>query len=498
MPIPDPRSRRRAGRASPRPRRARPRLPAPLPVQLGCSPAPSSASPSCCWSASAAPLVAAASPWTKLVQGAVFGIALTLVVFAGAELFTGNVMVMLQGLVARQVPGRRADRRCWVASLVGNFVGSVGVRRRSCTAAGTLDRRPGRRRSIAARSIVQAKDAATGRSCSGGRCSATCSCASALWMATRTRSDAAKLVVLWWALLAFIASGFEHSIANMTTSSPSAMLEGSATWGHARPQPGLDDPRQHRRRRPPRRRSPTPGSAPGARQAACSRSQRPPRNPPPDPAFVHFPVTATGQWTTREILAHGKAPDCGVFSAHPEKFPGEVSSGAVLVRGLGERPERSGPTERSTPWTRSPPPRRPPWRPVETKTRTGNGRQLWKTGAVAGVAAAAVTTAFAAALEALGVRFEIGGEAIPLLGFAQMIILATIIGTILAVVARPQGVAPPPHLRRHDGGADRAVVRPRHHRRRHGGTRLTLALSHVVAAAIVIPALASKPLRLTP
>src|SRR3954463_9057144 len=82
----------------------------------------------------------------------------------------------------------------------------------------------------------------------------------------------------------------------------------------------------------------------------------------------------------------------------------------------------------------SSPPPSPSVAAIETKTRTGNGRQLWKTGAVAGVAAAAVTTAFAAALEALGVSFEIKGERIPLLVFAQLVILATFIGTTLAVV----------------------------------------------------------------
>src|SRR5690606_29078758 len=40
----------------------------------------------------------------------------------------------------------------------------------------------------------------------------------------------AKLVVLWWALLAFIASGFEHSVANMTVFSL-GVFQGTATWG---------------------------------------------------------------------------------------------------------------------------------------------------------------------------------------------------------------------------------------------------------------------------
>ena len=38
----------------------------------------------------------------------------------------------------------------------------------------------------------------------------------ALWMAARVNSDSAKCIVIFWCLLAFIASGYEHSVANMT------------------------------------------------------------------------------------------------------------------------------------------------------------------------------------------------------------------------------------------------------------------------------------------
>jgi nitrite transporter NirC len=38
----------------------------------------------------------------------------------------------------------------------------------------------------------------------------------ALWMSGRTSNDAAKCIVIFWCLFAFIASGFEHSVANMT------------------------------------------------------------------------------------------------------------------------------------------------------------------------------------------------------------------------------------------------------------------------------------------
>ena len=52
----------------------------------------------------------------------------------------------------------------------------------------------------------------------------------ALWMAARAASDGAKLIVLWWGLLAFISAGFEHSIANMTSLSLAALV-GVGTWG---------------------------------------------------------------------------------------------------------------------------------------------------------------------------------------------------------------------------------------------------------------------------
>lgn len=38
----------------------------------------------------------------------------------------------------------------------------------------------------------------------------------ALWMSARTVSDSAKCILIFWCLLAFIACGFEHSVANMT------------------------------------------------------------------------------------------------------------------------------------------------------------------------------------------------------------------------------------------------------------------------------------------
>ena len=180
----------------------------------------------------AGPLASSSSPATKLVQGAVFGVALTLVVFAGAELFTGNVMYMLQGLAARTVRGGQL-MAVWVASLVGNLVGSIGfaalVHAGGTLGLGGQPGKPGPGEAMVA-AIVKAKNEAAGTQLFWRSVLCNLLVCLALWMAARTRSDAAKLIVLWWALLAFIASGFEHSVANMTIFGL-GVFQGSADWG---------------------------------------------------------------------------------------------------------------------------------------------------------------------------------------------------------------------------------------------------------------------------
>lgn len=177
------------------------------------------------------PLVAAGSPFAKLVQGAVFGIALTLVVFAGAELFTGNNMFMVQGLLGGTVRLRELGA-VWLASLIGNIVGSIGfaalVHGGGTLTAGGAPGAPAPGQALLS-TIIEAKNAATGSQLFMRAVLCNVLVCLALWMASRTRSDAAKLMVLWWALLAFIASGFEHSIANVTTFSL-GIFQGTATW----------------------------------------------------------------------------------------------------------------------------------------------------------------------------------------------------------------------------------------------------------------------------
>ena len=152
----------------------------------------------------------AGSPATKLAMGLTFGIALSLVVVAGAELFTGNTLVMSSGLFRHTI--RFADALLlWVMCWVGNLAGSAVL--------GLVFHWSGLNADATAKFLA---GAAFGKMSAGiiplimrGILCNILVCL-AVWCAFRCKSDAGKLIMVFWCLLAFITTGFEHSVANMT------------------------------------------------------------------------------------------------------------------------------------------------------------------------------------------------------------------------------------------------------------------------------------------
>ena len=155
----------------------------------------------------------AADPaYQKLVMGASFGIALTLVVFAGAELFTGHTMYMPLGWLRRKTNGWDLAA-VWLFVWIGNLAGSAGLATLFVLggAAGMVNDSSSFLNQIASAKMNAPilELLARGMLCNWLVCLA-------LWMSGRTQNDTAKAIVIFWALFAFIASGFEHSVANMT------------------------------------------------------------------------------------------------------------------------------------------------------------------------------------------------------------------------------------------------------------------------------------------
>lgn len=166
-----------------------------------------------------APLAAAKSPFQPLVMGTSFGIALTLVVFAGSELFTGNNMFFTVSTLA----GRTSiwdTVKNWVIVFVGNVVGAI-ILALLIQGTGLFKAAPAEHLIFAAAAkkmtLPYSELFFRGILCNWLVCLA-------LWMSSRAKSETAKLVLIWWCLFAFIASGYEHSVANMTLLSVAVLL----------------------------------------------------------------------------------------------------------------------------------------------------------------------------------------------------------------------------------------------------------------------------------
>jgi nitrite transporter len=165
------------------------------------------------------PLLAAKSPFTPLVQGLVFGVALTIVVIAGAELATSAMMILTQGAIRRTITWARALVTL-LASMVGNLVGAV-VFAALVHASGVVA--PGTPAGGALAGMVAHKSAATtGQLFVRGILCNLLVCL-AIWCAARLRSEMARITLVFACVLVFIASGFEHVVANMTTFSLALM-----------------------------------------------------------------------------------------------------------------------------------------------------------------------------------------------------------------------------------------------------------------------------------
>jgi nitrite transporter NirC len=158
-----------------------------------------------------APFAAEGSAALKLVMGVSFGIALTLVIFAGSELFTGNNMVGVMGALARHVTWSQVGA-LFLWSLIGNLIGSLVVAWfvvqsgvvSAAPQAALIQKVAGIKMSLPAWELFL-----RGILCNWLVCLA-------VWTASRTTSDAAKILLIFWCLFAFIGSGFEHSIANQS------------------------------------------------------------------------------------------------------------------------------------------------------------------------------------------------------------------------------------------------------------------------------------------
>lgn len=149
----------------------------------------------------------------KFFVGGVFSVGLMLVVIPGSELFTGNCMMTI-ALFNKDISFMQVMRN-WIIVYAGNFVGSVALAWMIASASGLLDGPVGATAiNIALGKITAGGDAHTSQyfwraiGCNWLVCLA-------VMMATAAKDIAGKVLGIFFPIMAFVTSGFEHCVANM-------------------------------------------------------------------------------------------------------------------------------------------------------------------------------------------------------------------------------------------------------------------------------------------
>lgn len=145
------------------------------------------------------------------IKGAVFSVGLMLVVIAGAELFTGNTLITMSVLDGKsKFSGLLYN---WSIVYVANLIGSVMLAY-IMFGSGLLE---GPNVAVGAAALKTAAGKASlafwpaffrGILCNWLVCLA-------VWMALTSRNTIGKVWAIFFPIMAFVASGFEHSVANM-------------------------------------------------------------------------------------------------------------------------------------------------------------------------------------------------------------------------------------------------------------------------------------------
>lgn len=144
---------------------------------------------------------------SRMLGGLAFCLGLILVVVGGAELFTGNALLVMAWVDRMVTTGDVA--RNWSLVLAGNLVGAVALAA-AMGAAGLLEGPVGALSAeIAERKMGLAFTEAFVR---GALCNALVCLA--VWLTMAARTATGKILAIVWPITAFVALGFEHSVAN--------------------------------------------------------------------------------------------------------------------------------------------------------------------------------------------------------------------------------------------------------------------------------------------
>ncbi len=161
----------------------------------------------------------------NLIGGAVFPVGLILIVLAGAELITGNIMSVSMAYFAKKVTlGNLIHNWVWIT--LTNLIGALFVAYFFGHVVGLTETGPYLDKTVAiAQSKVDSSFLQTFVSAIG--CNwLVCL---AIWLAYGADDFIGKIAGIWFPIMAFVAIGFQHVVANMFVI-PAAIFAGQLTW----------------------------------------------------------------------------------------------------------------------------------------------------------------------------------------------------------------------------------------------------------------------------
>jgi formate transporter len=166
---------------------------------------------------------------TRLVVGLAFTLGLILVVVAGAELFTGNNLIVM-AWASRRVSTALLVRN-WAIVYAGNFIGAFGtallvwVGKQYTFGGGSVG--------VTALTIASTKTSygfvqavALGALCNALVCLA-------VWLTYGAHTTTDKILAVIPPIAAFVALGFEHSVANMYFVPVALFIKTDSAWVHS-------------------------------------------------------------------------------------------------------------------------------------------------------------------------------------------------------------------------------------------------------------------------
>ncbi|WML44923.1 formate/nitrite transporter family protein [Neobacillus sp. PS3-40] len=152
------------------------------------------------------------SPIASLMTSVFFGIALILIIYGGSELFTGNTMIFTMSTLKKATSWKDTFQN-WLACYTGNLIGAIffAIIVMFSGLLSSMDN------SQLLMTVASSKMDAPFMELFFRAILCNWVVCLAVWLPMHVKGDGAKITVMMLLVFAFVASGFEHSVANMVT-----------------------------------------------------------------------------------------------------------------------------------------------------------------------------------------------------------------------------------------------------------------------------------------